>query len=128
MKRYERNRIFFAENRYLIPRIQFTQIDHLPLLSRCFEYLRRWLRYCFRFPAPSNYICHPNPSERHIGRLGNTGYLLIEFIEEAQGEMLSNTWSEKQHDIELRSNLFKDLSRILSVSAERPCPVLGLLS
>jgi hypothetical protein len=53
------------------------------------------------------------------------GYLLIEYIEEEQGEMLSNTWPEKQHDIRLRTNFFRDLSRILLSVTRIPLPKIG---
>jgi hypothetical protein len=53
------------------------------------------------------------------------GYLLIEYIEEEQGGMLSNTWPEKQHDIRLRTNFFRDLSRILLSVTRIPLPKIG---
>lgn len=51
--------------------------------------------------------------------------MLIEYIEDTQGEMLSNTWTQKQHDIELRSNLFRDLSRIFLSITRIPLPKIG---
>lgn len=53
------------------------------------------------------------------------GYLLIEYIEEEQGEMLLNTWPEKQHDIRLRTNFFRDLSWILLSVTRIPLPKIG---
>lgn len=53
------------------------------------------------------------------------GYLLIEYIEEEQGGMLSNTWPEKQHDIRLRTNFFRDLSRILLSVTGIPLPKIS---
>lgn len=55
----------------------------------------------------------------------DAGYLLIEYIEEKQGEMLSNTWPEKQLDVKLRTNLFRDLSRILLSVTRIPLPKIG---
>lgn len=53
------------------------------------------------------------------------GYLLIEYIEEAQGEMLSNTRPEKQLNVSLRANFFRDLSRILLIIPRIPLPKIG---
>lgn len=50
------------------------------------------------------------------------GYLLIEYIEEEQGEMLSNTWPEKHFDVRLRTNFFRDLSRIFLSITQIPLP------
>lgn len=53
------------------------------------------------------------------------GYLLIEYIKEEQGGMLSNTWPEKQHDIRLRTNFFRNLSRILLSVTGIPLPKIS---
>lgn len=39
--------------------------------------------------------------------------------------MLSNTWADKQHDIKLRANFFRDLARILSSISRTPIPRIG---
>ncbi|KAJ5712957.1 uncharacterized protein N7483_010138 [Penicillium malachiteum] len=39
--------------------------------------------------------------------------------------MLSNTWSDKQHDVKLRSNFFRDLSRILLSISRKPLLRIG---
>ena len=57
--------------------------------------------------------------------MSKAGYLLLECIEETQGTMLSNTWSEKQHDVELRTNLFRGLSQILLSISRLPLPRIG---
>jgi hypothetical protein len=54
--------------------------------------------------------------------VSEAGYMVIECIEETQGTTLSNTWSEKQHDVELRTNLFRRLSRILLSICKTPLP------
>ncbi|KAL3462523.1 hypothetical protein BJX64DRAFT_299469 [Aspergillus heterothallicus] len=44
-------------------------------------------------------------------------YLLIEYIEESQGRLLSSTWNSHFYNTEPRANVFRDLSRIyLSLS------------
>jgi len=76
-----------------------------------------WLGY----PIPSRYIRHYNES---LG-LEDTGYLLIEYIEEKQGEMLSNSWLEKQHDSRLQTNFFHDLAQIILSISRIPLPRIG---
>ncbi|KAL9607871.1 MAG: hypothetical protein Q9167_007260 [Letrouitia subvulpina] len=41
------------------------------------------------------------------------GYLLVDYIEEDEGVMLSETWEEKRQDKSRRANLFRGLSRII---------------
>lgn len=53
------------------------------------------------------------------------GYILIEYIEESVGRMLSDTWSGKRHDDRLRGNLCRSLSRILLSITRTPIPCIG---
>lgn len=39
--------------------------------------------------------------------------------------MLSNTWMDSRHDIKLRANLFRALSRILLSISQTPLPTIG---
>lgn len=50
-------------------------------------------------------------------------YLLLEYIED--GEMLSNTWNDKRTDQRLRSNLFRDLSKIMLSLSCKSLPRIG---
>jgi hypothetical protein len=50
---------------------------------------------------------------------------LIEYIEERQGTMLSNTWDDRHQDPKLRANFFRSLSRILLAIARVPIPQIG---
>ncbi|QKX62018.1 uncharacterized protein TRUGW13939_09174 [Talaromyces rugulosus] len=102
----------------------FTRIEHLPFLSRYFHTLRRWFLQLLRLPVPLHYVRHPNKAKALDG-VSEAGYLLIEGIEETQGTMLSNTWSEKQNDVELRTNFFKSLSQILLSISRTPLPRIG---
>lgn len=75
--------------------------------------------------VPSNYIRHQRRHEvPECDRL-NVGYLLIEYIEEAKGKMLSSTWTLKQDDVRLRTNLFRDLSKIYLSLSRTPLPRIG---
>ncbi|KAL9039368.1 MAG: hypothetical protein Q9180_002570 [Flavoplaca navasiana] len=53
------------------------------------------------------------------------GYLLTDYIEEAHGTMLSETWEQKRGDKNLRANLFRDLSRIILSIGKVPLPRIG---
>lgn len=100
--------IFLLDTRRLIYTLQFTRIEYLPFLSRCFQSVRRRLLQWLRLPVPSCYVCHSNTIKPRRDGMSEAGYLLIECIEETQGTMLSNTWPEKQHDVKLRTNFFRD--------------------
>ncbi|KAJ5720932.1 uncharacterized protein N7483_008866 [Penicillium malachiteum] len=57
----------------------------------------------------------------------NTGYLLVDFVDKAKGQMLSTTWSNGRHDPMLQTNLFRDLSRIFLSLFRSPLPRIGSL-
>ncbi|KAL4948359.1 hypothetical protein BDW69DRAFT_94574 [Aspergillus filifer] len=91
----------------------FTRLQILPFFTRCFASIRRKLLAFLGKPTPTQYVRHQPPSSIPSSRIMGSGYLLIEYIEDEQGEMLSKSWSEKHHEAELRMNLFQSLSRIL---------------
>lgn len=74
---------------------------------------------------PSYYVRHSNTIKSRLDGVSEAGYLLIECIKETQGTMLSKTWSEKQHDVELRTNFFRGLSQILLSISRTPLPRIG---
>lgn len=100
-------------------------MDGLPFLSRCFQYLRRRLLSCLGCPLPSAYIPHPLQGSKYKGSTLDSGYLLVEFIERAKGEMLSSTWPDRHQNPRYRHNLFRDLSRILLSLTRIPLPLIG---
>lgn len=51
--------------------------------------------------------------------------MLVEYVEQEKGEMLSSSWSTKQHDIHSRTNLYRDLSRIFLSLAKVPVSKIG---
>lgn len=86
--------------------------------------LRRRILLIFGRPAPSSYI----PHQRNVGTGGeclNVGYLLIEYIEEDRGRMLSSTWSLTRDDVKLRANFCHDLCRIYLSLSRAPLPRIG---
>lgn len=100
-------------------------MQNLPFLTRCFQHIRRRLLSWLGRPVPTQYVRHQVASHISSGRVVGAGYLLIEYIEEAQGEMLSNTRPEKQLNVSLRANFFRDLSRILLIIPRIPLPKIG---
>jgi len=71
------------------------------------EYSRRQLRSLFGYPPLCPYTRRSEPHGL------KSGYLLIDYIEEEDGVMLSKSWEEKRHDKSRTTNLFRDLSRII---------------
>jgi hypothetical protein len=85
-------------------------------------YIRRSALKVLGYPVPCRYI------SRQCVRTLKTGYLVIEYIEETQGKMLSESWEELRHNKNLRLNLFSDLSRIMLSLAQSPLPRIGSLT
>jgi hypothetical protein len=52
-------------------------------------------------------------------------YLLIEYIEESRGRMLSSTWNCQPHNTQLQTNLFCDLCKIYLSLARVPLSKIG---
>ena len=69
--------------------------------------------------VPCQYICSRSQC------VLKTGYLLIDYIEEKEGTMLSETWEEFRHDKIRRNNLFEGLSRIILSLSRIPLPRIG---
>ncbi|KKZ68476.1 hypothetical protein EMCG_05935 [[Emmonsia] crescens] len=99
----------------------YTAAENLPWLPRYFHYIRCRLLNLFGCAAPSKYIRHQGPCFDVL----NAGYLLIEYIDESRGTMLSYTWEDKKNENNLRHNLFKGLSRILLDIAKVPVARIG---
>ncbi|PYI04805.1 hypothetical protein BO78DRAFT_347124 [Aspergillus sclerotiicarbonarius CBS 121057] len=102
----------------------FTRLENLPFLTRCIHRLRCWLRSLFRLPAPSCYIRNDS---RHLMSCDKppVGYVLVEYIDESKGTMLSDTWPTQHTCSELRTNFFRDLSRIFLSLAKIPFQKIG---
>ena len=94
-------------------------MKNLPWYVRLMEYFRRQLRSWFRSPPLCSYIYRYQPYSLQ------PGYLLIEYIEEENGVMLSKSWEEKRKDKSRRINLFKGLSRIMLSLGRRSLPRIG---
>ncbi|KAE8153631.1 hypothetical protein BDV25DRAFT_22006, partial [Aspergillus avenaceus] len=99
----------------------FTYFKNLPFLHRWIHAIRcqafAWLGY----QTPSGYVPHPAKGEHAV----KSSYLLLEYIQPDRGSMLSNTWTDNQHNITLRKRLFHSLSRILLSISRIPIPRIG---
>lgn len=90
-------------------------------------YLRRRALLTLGYPVPCRYI------SRQLVRTLDTeyldaGYLVVDYIEETHGKMLSKSWEEMRHDKQRRLNLFSDLSPIMLSLAQSPLPRIGSLT
>ncbi|KAK1141276.1 hypothetical protein N8T08_009179 [Aspergillus melleus] len=101
----------------------FTLLENLPLFTRWVQVLRHQLLSWLGDTELSKYVRH-QPAATPDNAIG-TGYLLVEYIEERQGTMLSNTWVHDRHNSKLRANLFRDLSRIFLDMSRIPLPRIG---
>lgn len=74
------------------------------------------------YEPPTEYVpCQGLPFLDDI----NSGYVLVQYIGRSEATMLSEVWEEKQHDENLRSNLFKGIAQILLEFARVPVPQIG---
>lgn len=100
---------------------QFTSRMHLSFFTRLWQSLRCLFRSLIRLPLPSQLVQHPATLSNQLGP-----YLLIDFVEEADGRMLSEDWDEKyEYNKELRMNLFRNLAKILLTLSGKPLPKIG---
>lgn len=77
------------------------------------------MRSLLRKPVPSPYIRHRSPFAFQ------TGYLVIDYVEETDGTLLSESWEALREDKRRRINLFKSLSRIILSLGRIPLPRIG---
>ncbi|GKZ36754.1 hypothetical protein AbraIFM66950_007951 [Aspergillus brasiliensis] len=94
---------------------------NLPFLHRWIHTIRCRVLSWLGCPTPSKYVPHLAKGEQAI----HSSYLLLEYIPPSRGSMLSNTWTEKQHDVKLRINFSHSISRILLSISQVPVPRIG---
>ncbi|KIW85238.1 hypothetical protein Z517_00628 [Fonsecaea pedrosoi CBS 271.37] len=85
--------------------------------------LHNTLQLLFRQSVCSPYIRCKRPDIPFT-----VGYLLMDFIEEEEGRMLSTTWDTLSGDSKRKTNFFRDLSRILLSLTRRPLSHIGSLT
>ena len=107
---------------------QFTHFGNLPIFARWTWLIRRKILSWLGRATPSNYTRRQYNKSLSLDRPADIGYILLEFIDEIRGEMLSCTWTKGIDDPTLRSNLFHDLSRIFLSLSQHPLPKIGPLT
>ncbi|PYH95913.1 hypothetical protein BO71DRAFT_439965, partial [Aspergillus ellipticus CBS 707.79] len=103
---------------------QFTRLEHLPTPTQWYHLLHNQALSWLGHSVPSPYVRHQQKEGSTEIVLG-TGYLIVEYIEESRGEMLSKTWENGRHESRRRANVFRDLSRILLSLTRIALPKIG---
>lgn len=98
---------------------KFTKPANMPFHTQIIWYFRRTILSLLGYPLPCQYISYKCPHTLGVG------YLLMDYIEETEGKMLSESWDILRHDQDRRINLFRDLSRIMLSLASLPLPRIG---
>lgn len=94
-------------------------------MSRLIQSLRRRALRAFGYSIPSRYVPHWRRTGKVEDDRLDIGYLLIEYVEGVRGKMLSSSWALKRDESKLRTNLFRDLSRIYLSLFKAPLPRIG---
>lgn len=82
-------------------------------------HLRRYILLFLGFPLPCLYISHQRQ------KILEHGYLLMDYIDEPEIEMLSQTWNQTPHHSDKTATCYRDLSRIMLSLSQRPLPRIG---
>lgn len=82
-------------------------------------YLRRAMSSLFGFTLPCRFISY---GRQHILE---HGYLIMDYIETTAAKMLSASWTDLYQSQDLRTNLFRDMSRIILSLSQVPPPCIG---
>ena len=72
-------------------------------------------------PLPCAYVKRQHKTDL------NVGYLVMEYIEPAQGKLLSTYWTDKSHEKKRRIVFLRDLSNVMLSLAQHPFPKMGSL-
>jgi len=96
-------------------------LESLPFFTRSFHRLRRWVMQLLNYGQPTRFTLE----QAECSPISDMPYLLIEYIQPEEGQMLANTWEEGRHNPELRTNFYTSLSRIMVTLARIPLPKIG---
>ncbi|PYI36229.1 hypothetical protein BP00DRAFT_472418 [Aspergillus indologenus CBS 114.80] len=97
----------------------FSVPGHMPLTTRIFWYAKRCVSWLLGRPLSCPYISH---CRQHIL---DHGYLVMDYIDDPEVHMLSETWNELLHDGVKTTNLYRDMSRIMLSLSQLPLPRIG---
>lgn len=78
----------------------------MPLLNRLLYLIKRWFSSLFRRESPSQFVRDDYSKGDHLGP-----YLIIDFIEDSN--MLSDSWTTLNSRKDLRTNLFRDIAKVM---------------
>ncbi|KAM3537540.1 hypothetical protein ARSEF1564_009542 [Beauveria bassiana] len=100
---------------------QYTNCSFLPWWRRWLQAIRRAFVSMVRLQPPTRYVAH---NASRFAPL-DTGYLLIEMIDQSRGEMLSESWDEHSADPKRLDNLQRGLARMMLSLASVELPRIG---
>ncbi|KAK3335106.1 hypothetical protein B0T19DRAFT_113 [Cercophora scortea] len=100
----------------------FTHVRHRPVWTRISHMFRRCVYGLLQYPLISQYIPLRITATNH--RVPSA-YVLLEYIDPAIGQMLSNTWNKHREDPARRQRLFQGMSKIMLSLARLPQPRIG---
>lgn len=103
----------------MLIRAQFMKPESATLSTRIIWRIRRAISSLLGYDLPCQYI---NYNRQNF--LGH-GYLIMDYIENADAEMLADSWDELRHNCDLKNNLFRDLSRIILTLSQISLPRIG---
>ncbi|KAK2808898.1 hypothetical protein FQN50_004374 [Emmonsiellopsis sp. PD_5] len=99
----------------------YTSSRNLPWLSRWVQKFRRALLWIQQRQLPSNYI----PRRPRMLRNPFGSYLVIDYIEKSEGQMLSETWDKYREDKNHLVNLLRGLSHLMLGLSHVQLPKIG---
>ncbi|KAK3185373.1 hypothetical protein K4F52_005875 [Lecanicillium sp. MT-2017a] len=101
--------------------LRYTNCVFLPWWKRWFQAVRRAFVSVLGRQPPTHYIAH---NASRFAPL-DTGYLLIEMIDQSRGGMLSASWDEHRTDPKRLDNLQRGLARMMLSLASVELPRIG---
>jgi hypothetical protein len=102
--------------------VQFTARENTAWYTRLSLSFEHAVNYLVGKPLSIPFV----RQKHHCGL--QPAYMLTHFIEETEGKMLSSTWATFSQDQRRRTNLFRDLSRIMLSLNKNPLPHIGSLT
>lgn len=91
----------------------------MPITTRVIWYLKRHVSWPLGSPLPCQYISYRRQ------KVLEHGYLLMDFIDEPEVQMLSDTWDKFPHQPDKTANFYRGLSRIMLSLSQSPLPRVG---
>lgn len=95
------------------------RLDKAPLRAKVSWYFRRLLSSVLGSPVPSRYVSYDRQ------KILERGYMIMDYIEPTEAKMLADSWTELRHNQTRRTNLIRDLSRIILSLSRVPLPQIG---